>query len=102
MLRCRQTGTSFAFLPAAVTRFFCALILLVATRNVQAGSWTWSGIGGNVNWSTGANWGGTAPGSANTTDLTFGGTTNTGTALIPLNQNINATFQLRTITFATG
>jgi autotransporter-associated beta strand protein len=34
--------------------------------------------------------------------LTFGGSTNTGTALNPLNQDINGTFQLRTISFSNG
>jgi autotransporter-associated beta strand protein len=102
MLRCRQTGTSFAFLPAGVARFLCALILLAAIPCAQAGSWTWSGSGGSVNWNVAGNWGGSIPTSANTTDLTFAGTTNTGTAGTPLNQNINATFQLRTIMFATG
>lgn len=93
---------SFAFLPLGVTRFLCALILLAAIPHAYAGTWTWSGTGGNVNWSTGGNWGGTAPTSANTTDLIFAGTTNTGTALTPLNQNITGTFQLKTITFASG
>jgi fibronectin-binding autotransporter adhesin len=100
MLRCRQTGTSFAFLPAGVTRFFCALIFVVAISCAQAGSWTWSGNGGNANWSTGANWGGSAPTSSSTTDLTFAGSNNTGTALVPLNQNIANPFQLNTLAFS--
>src|SRR5436190_24088639 len=99
MLRCRQTGTSFAFLPAGVTRFFCALILSVALSRAYAGSWIWSGNGGNANWSTVGNWGGSAPTSASTTDLTFAGSNNTGTALIPLNQNIANPFQLNSLTF---
>ena len=47
-------------------------VLFPNTNNV----FTWSGGGGNSNWSTGANWGGTAPptGSA-TTKATFDGTT---------------------------
>lgn len=69
----------------------------------MAGIWAWSGNGGNVNWSTGGNWiSGTAPTSSGTTDLTFAGSTNTGTALIPLNQNIASPFHLNNLTFASG
>jgi fibronectin-binding autotransporter adhesin len=96
----RHSG--FAFLPVGVTRFLCALVLLATVPHAQAGSGVWTGNGGNVNWITGANWGGTAPTSSTTTDLTFGGSTNPGTALNPLNQNINATFQLRSISFSNG
>src|SRR3954462_8074834 len=89
----------FASLPVGVTRSLCVLILLTAVQYAQAGSWTWTGNGGNVNWSTVGNWGGTAPTSAATTDLTFAGSTNIGTALIPLNQNIANPFQLNSLTF---
>lgn len=99
MLRYRQTATSFAFLPVGFTRFFCALILLATIPHAQAASWTWNGLGGNVNWSTAGNWGGSAPTSASTTDLHFAGSTNIGTALAPLNQNIATPFQLNTLAF---
>jgi fibronectin-binding autotransporter adhesin len=89
----------FAFLPVGVTRFVCALVLLSAVHCAEAGSWTWTGNGGNVNWSTVGNWGGTAPTSGTATDLTFAGSTNTGTALTPLNQNIGNPFQLNTLAF---
>ncbi|MFN2623421.1 MAG: beta strand repeat-containing protein [Chthoniobacterales bacterium] len=102
MLPYRMTGTGLAFLPNGVTRFFCALIFLAAISCAQAGSWTWNGNGGNGNWSTGANWGGSAPASSSTTDLTFAGSNNTGTALVPLNQNIANPFQLNTLTFGSG
>ena len=62
----------------------------------------WSGGGGNVNWSTGANWGGTAPTSSNATDLFFSGTTNVGTLGTPLNQNIGNPMTLNSIAFSSG
>ena len=63
-------------------------------------TFTWSGDSStNQLWSNGANWAGTAPSSAATTDLIFAGTTNTGTAGTPLNQNIANPFVLNTITF---
>src|SRR5947207_13229586 len=102
MLRRRPTATlRLAFLPAGVTRLFCALIFLVAIEVVDAAAWTWNGLGGNVNWGTGGNWGGgVAPTSNSATDLTFAGNTNTGTALVPLNQNIANPFQLNSLTFS--
>src|SRR2546423_8366722 len=100
MPRCRPLGSSFAFLPDWVTRFLFALVFLAAIPCAQAGSWTWDGNGGNANWNTGANWGGSAPTSSSTTDLTFAGTNNTGTALVPLNQNIATPFQLNSLTFS--
>jgi autotransporter-associated beta strand protein len=66
-----------------------------------AATFTWSGGGGNVNWSTGNNWGGTAPSSATTTDLVFAGNTNTGTSLTPLNNGTN-NFQFNSINFSSG
>ncbi len=61
----------------------------------------WTGLGGNVNWSTGGNWDSTPnpPTSSATTDLVFAGTTNTGTSGIPLNQDIATPMNLRSITF---
>src|SRR6266513_3690212 len=97
MLRCRQTGTSFAFLPAGVTRFFCALILLGAMPTAFAQ--TWNGGGGNVLWGTGANWIGGVP-PTNGANITFAGNTNTGTSGTPLNQNIGAPLQLNMLTFS--
>jgi fibronectin-binding autotransporter adhesin len=103
MLRYRPTGTSFAFQPVGVTRFLCALILLATMSWTLAGTWMWTGGGGNVNWSTTGNWNlGSAPTSSSTTDLIFAGSTNTGTALVPLNQNIGNPFQLNSLSFASG
>ncbi len=69
----------------------------------MATTWTWTGNGGNVNWSTPGNWNlGSAPTSATTTDLIFSGTINIGTALTPLNLNIANPFKLNTLTFQSG
>ena len=103
MLRCKPTGTGFAFVPTGLTRFCCALIYLLLAHASQAVVWTWTGNGGNSNWSTGGNWNlGSGPTSSTTTDLIFAGSNNTGTALIPLNQNIASPFQLNNLTFASG
>jgi fibronectin-binding autotransporter adhesin len=53
----------------AVTALNACLMLPQA----QAANKTWSGAGGDANWSTGANWGGTAP--VNNDSLIFSGTT---------------------------
>jgi autotransporter-associated beta strand protein len=103
MLPCTPTGTGCALVLSGLTRFCCALIFFVAVHASKAAVWTWTGGGGNVNWTTGTNWNlGTGPVSAATTDLVFAGTTNPGTALIPLNQNIANPFQLNNLTFASG
>jgi autotransporter-associated beta strand protein len=102
MLRCKSTGTGFAFMPTAVTRLCCALIFLTLVQASWATIWIWDGNGGNVNWNTAGNWIGGPPISSSTTDLTFSGNNNTGTALIPLNQNIASPFQLNTLSFANG
>ena len=103
MLRCKPSGTGFTFVPSGLTRLWCALIFLATAPFSLAATWTWNGNGGNVNWGTGSNWNmGTAPTSASTTDLVFAGTNNTGTALVPLNQNIASPFQLNNLTFASG
>ena len=104
MVLSKPPGTGFALVPSALTRLCCAFIFLAAVQASSAATWFWAGSGGNVNWSTGANWNvGAAPVSAASTDLVFAGSTNTGSALIPLNQNIaNPFFQLNNLTFATG
>jgi autotransporter-associated beta strand protein len=89
--------------PSGLTRLCCALIFLVTAPFTFAITWTWNGNGGNGSWSTVGNWNlGSAPASAATTDLIFAGTNNTGTALVPLNQNIASPFQLNNLTFASG
>jgi autotransporter-associated beta strand protein len=77
-----------------------AFFALIAISTPAATS-TWSGGGGNVNWSTAGNWD-TTPTSSTSTDLIFAGTTNTGTIGTPLNQDIAAPMLLNTMTFNSG
>ncbi len=56
--------------------FAIALGLLVILSPFTAQAQTWTGGGANDNWTTGANWGGTAPVAGN--GLIFGGTTRLG------------------------
>lgn len=58
------------------SRLFTLAIFLLAT-SLQAASFTWSGGGSDANFSTGANWGGTAPTAGTTNDFTFAGSQNT-------------------------
>jgi fibronectin-binding autotransporter adhesin len=103
MVRCKPPVTGFAFLPSGLTRLCSALIFLLAVEASSAAIWVWTGSGGNVNWSTLNNWDlGTAPASASTTELVFAGSNNTGTAAVPLNQNIAAEFYLNKIKFELG
>jgi fibronectin-binding autotransporter adhesin len=65
----------------------------------------WTGLGGNPNWSTAGNWSPGAPTSGTLTDLVFAGSTNTGTAGTPLNNNIGGvgvTMTLNSIAFSSG
>ena len=83
--------------PRLLLSLFVALVS--AIRHWRR-SFTWSGDSGtNQLWSNGANWAGTAPTSNAATDLIFAGTTNTGTAGTPLNQNIATPMTLNSITF---
>lgn len=100
MVRCKPSGTGFAFLPSGLTRLCSVLIFLLTVEVSLAASWVWTGNGGNVNWNTGGNWNpGTSPISASDTDLSFAAANNVGTAAVPLNQNIATEFQLNTLTF---
>src|SRR5262249_26114332 len=77
----------------SITNWFLAtacLLVPVASADAQ----TWAGGGGDNNWSTAANWSGGTPVSANTTNVTFSGSTR----LAP-NQNIAGPFKLNTLTF---
>jgi fibronectin-binding autotransporter adhesin len=79
------------------------MIFLAAIHAALGTTWTWNGNGGSLNWSTVGNWSpGTAPTSSSTTDLVFAGSTNTGTAVAPLNQSITNPFQLNSLTFNSG
>src|SRR5881397_1628003 len=96
MLRCRQTGTNFAFLAAGMARFLCALILVGAMP--AAFAQTWNGGGGNDNWTTGANWvGGVAPTGVATDNLVF-----TGSTRPTPNNNFPAATNFGSITFDTN
>ncbi|MEA3213628.1 MAG: hypothetical protein QOE70_6685 [Chthoniobacter sp.] len=79
---------------------FC--LILLPARRAPAATSTWDGTGGNVNWSTGGNWGGSAPTSSTATDLIFAGTNNVGTSGTPLNQNIASPMLLNSLTFNSG
>ncbi|MEP7014425.1 MAG: autotransporter-associated beta strand repeat-containing protein [Verrucomicrobiota bacterium] len=79
-----------------------ALVFVLSTASLSATLFTWNGGGGDGNWGTGGNWGGSAPTSSNLTDLVFAGSTNLGTAGTPLNQNIATPFLLNSLTFASG
>ena len=73
----------------------------LATCPTQAAS-TWTGAAtgaGSLNWSNATNWGGTAPASSTTTDLTFAGITNTGVLAAPLLQNVASPLKFNSITF---
>jgi len=48
------------------------LFLMLTYNSADAQTFTWTGGGGDNNWSTGANWGGTAPVSS-AIDITLGG-----------------------------
>lgn len=79
------------------------MIFMVGLHAAYGLGWTWTGNGGNANWTTGNNWlGGGAPVSAATTDIAFAGSTNTGTASVPLNQNSGNPFQLNSLIFNSG
>ncbi|MEA3213629.1 MAG: fibronectin-binding autotransporter adhesin [Chthoniobacter sp.] len=75
---------------------------LLPIRLGLAATFTWTGSGGNVDWSTAGNWTGGAPASAATTDLIFSGTSNTGSASVPLNQNIAVPMLLNSLSFNSG
>src|SRR6476660_1752639 len=85
-------------------RAHCLAAVLVAAFSASAAlatTFTWTGDSSvNQLWSNGANWGGTAPTSATTTDLIFAGTTNTGTSGVPLNNDIANPFVLNSISFS--
>jgi fibronectin-binding autotransporter adhesin len=63
-------------------------------------TYTWNGGGANGNWSTAANWGGTAPVSSLTdTIIALAGATNTSTTI---DASYGATLQIRGLSFAAG
>jgi autotransporter-associated beta strand protein len=60
---------------ALATAFVTALASAAAPMS-QAATFTWNGAGSGTNWSTGGNWGGTAPANTGSDTLRFGGNTN--------------------------
>lgn len=69
-------------MKAILKNILTGLALLAASAaSSPAAEYTWTGGGGDDNWKTGANWGGTAPGASQT--LIFSGTTR----LTPYNDN---------------
>lgn len=79
-----------------------ALIAGFAAAGLQAQTtYTWTGTGGNVNFSTAGNWDTLPPDPANTTvNLTFSGSTNTGTLTTPLLQNVTNSYRVDDLIFA--
>ena len=70
-------------------------VLLFCCLSAHAANFTWTGAGANNNWTTAANWGGTAPTGLATDNLTFAG----ATRLTPVN-NFPANTNFGTITFS--
>lgn len=69
-------------MKSILNKILTGLALLVASAaSSPAAEYTWTGGGGDNNWKTGANWGGTAPGASQ--NLIFSGTTR----LTPYNDN---------------
>lgn len=77
-----------------IRRLALAAGLIVAFTSTHAANFTWDGGGGDDLWSTGANWGGTAPGATGQT-LFFAGSTR----LTPNNTTVTS---LNGITFNAG
>lgn len=79
-------------------RRLLAVIAAVAlfAAPASAATFTWSGAGGNNNWSTGNNWvGGTAPTPGVSNDLIFTGSTRPGPTM-------SGTYQISSLTFDAG
>jgi autotransporter-associated beta strand protein len=90
-----------SILPARSTTA-ALLFFLAGKTNIAFASTTWTGSGGNVNWSTAGNWSNGAPTSFLTTEVVFSGTNNIGSAGSPLTQNIGNPMSLYLLTFASG
>lgn len=79
-----------------------AALALLAGAGLQAQTtYTWTGTGGNPNFSTAGNWD-TLPVNPGTTDvnLTFQGSTNTGSLATPLLQDVAAAYRVDDMIFA--
>lgn len=84
-------SSSLSLLGVAIT---CAISIPCDAQGVTS---TWNGVGTNNQWSTGANWGGTAPVPSTSGSLVFGGTTN-----ITTNNDFTAGSSFTGLTFAAG
>lgn len=87
--------------PQACDNVFSRIAPLVITASLcsvvpaHAQTFTWNGGGSNNNWSTGANWGGTAPATNANANIQFSGSTR-------LSSLIDATYAINSLTFASG
>ena len=93
MLRCKPTGTGFAFATPGVARLLCALILFAAVHVVHPATLTWTGGGASDDTSLTANWGGAAPATGDL--LHFAGS-------IRLTPNQVAALSIGSLTFDSG
>ncbi len=60
---------------SALLTAVCMFALASSIGPARAADFTWNGGGADDNWTTGANWGGTAPAGVSSDSLFFGGTT---------------------------
>lgn len=73
-LACAAALRTNGFRRAFALAGLASTILSLSVARASNGTFTWTGAGGDDNWSTGANWGGTAPSDAQNL-LHFAGTT---------------------------
>ncbi len=88
-----------------VSGFTCSLCLLMVSAavlltDVRAETNVWAGLGGTVNWSTGANWtNGAAPVGSSELVVVITGTNNNGTTVAPLLQDVADPLDLNRLEF---
>lgn len=70
-----------------------ALVVMMLGRLNAQTTYTWTGAGANNNWTTAANWGGTAPSSSTSSYVVFAGTTR-------LSPNLTSARTVGAVTFA--
>lgn len=77
--------------------------LVCSSAPARAQTYTWDGGGApSQDWSTDANWTGSAPPSDTSTELIFQGAVNTGSAGTPLNQDIGNPMDVDSLEFGDG
>ena len=91
--------TSVKLIPTikSLTGILASAAVFVSASTFAQTTTTWSGAGGDNNWGTGANWGGSPPPVGTSSDLVFAGTTRTN----PFN-DYTAFDDFRSIFFAAG